>query len=90
MQGQRKDDNTVFYVNDKLKAQRDLVLNEGQIKVDFEHRFTKAGFNRVYAKLGKYNLDIDNHYTRAIMVGEKVSILLIDTEGESSQLNRGG
>jgi hypothetical protein len=88
--GEQLQTNMKFYVDGELKGQRDIILNEGEQRFDFEHRFNEPGYHVIEAKLGQDNLEIDNQYSRAILVRDRLPVLLIDSQGLQSSMNQGG
>lgn len=88
--GEKSQTHIKFYVDGELKGQRDLILNQGSQRIDFEHRFTTSGYHVIEAKLGQDNLSIDNQYSRALLVRERLPVLMIDAYGPNSNMSQGG
>lgn len=88
--GESLQTNLRFYVDGELKGQRDIVLQEGGQRFDFEHRFNNSGYHVVEARLGQDNLSIDNQYSRALLVRRRLPVLMIDSLGSQSAMNQGG
>ncbi len=72
-----------FLADGKLAGEREVLLRTGVNSVDFNYFFKKPGPHFVQARIPHDDVVVDNVFTRAVQVLDKIPVLII--EGKSAE-----